>query len=149
MSRYTEQFGDDWDPAALDVTEAIKRAYGLGVAERLGERHPEELDRLTAAVDTAYERSIVSLSYEEGKRVAGDRPEETDDDVWESLIAGEGVVAAPDRFVGGEAEDRKVRRRGRSRRGREGPDAPPPIEAIEPPDRDPDVVEFPAFLFGP
>jgi hypothetical protein len=148
MSRYTDQFGD-WDPP-LDVTEVIKRAYGLGVAERLGDRHPEELGRLTAAVDSAYERSIVSLSYEEGKRVAGGRPDETDDDVWESLVAGEGVVAAPDRFVDGDSDE--PTRPGRADRhgsDRASPDAPPPIGAVDPPDREPDVVEFPSFLFGP
>ena len=89
MSHYERAFDTDWE--RLDADEASDRAYAIGVAERLGERNREELERIYGAVDTAYGRSMVELAYEEGRREAKEVAEEGVDSVeavWAELVEG-------------------------------------------------------------
>ncbi|WP_436934331.1 hypothetical protein [Halovenus marina] len=91
MSRYERAFGTDWD--SLDKTEAIERAYALGVATTLGEYHPDELDALRAEMNSAYDRSVLDLAFDEGKNEGRDlsveRSDPEDEQVWAELV-GEG-----------------------------------------------------------
>jgi hypothetical protein len=92
VTRYEREFGTDWE--TLDDEEATDRAYAIGVAERFGERHRDELQLIYDAVDTAYARSMIELAYEEGRQeamaVADDA--KSVDEVWDDLV-GDG---APD-----------------------------------------------------
>ena len=94
---YEDTFGTDW--TALDGREeAVRRAFALGVAARLGERHPGELDRISAEVDTSYDRSFVELAFHEGRDKASEH-QATDtarsDDVWDDLVEGETTLYTP------------------------------------------------------
>jgi len=87
MSRYERAYGTDW--TALDEDEAIDRAYALGVAASTGEYHPDELDRIREAVDTAYSQSVVDLAFEEGRteaREADADPDSEADRLWAALV---------------------------------------------------------------
>jgi hypothetical protein len=86
VSRYADAFGTDWEH--LDAEEATERAYAIGVAERLGERNREELQRIYATADSTYERSMVELAYREGRREAKAAAGGVDDldDVWDELV---------------------------------------------------------------
>lgn len=94
---YEQTYGTDWE--TLDRDEAMGRAFALGVAASLGHRHPDEYDRIIAEMDTAYNRSIVELAYEEGKNKAkkekhGGTTDETA--VWSELVEGEKVTVDED-----------------------------------------------------
>jgi len=65
---YEDSFSTAWDGEELDREEAIWRAYALGVAAALGEKHPEEYRELVAATG----RSLVEMAYDEGKSSAAD-----------------------------------------------------------------------------
>jgi len=95
---YEERFGTDWDELE-DREEAVRRAFALGVAARLGETHRGELDRISAAVDTSYDRSFVELAYHEGRDKASDLEPaaDADEDVWEELVTGETRIDPTDR----------------------------------------------------
>lgn len=89
---YADEYGTDW--TELEAGEAIERAYALGVAETLGQTHPDELDRLIDAVASAHDRSLVQLAYDEGrsrglKATAESAPSDDDDGVWSSLVTEE------------------------------------------------------------
>lgn len=88
---YAAELGTDWTDLSRD--EILHRAYALGVAETMGERHPDEYDRLQGTVETTYERSMVELAYQEGKQEASQfRRESGDTDptaVWDELVTGE------------------------------------------------------------
>lgn len=94
MSKYERAYGTDWE--RLDKDEAIDRAYALGVAASLGESHPDELDAVRAEMDTAYNKSVVDLAFDEGRTEARkiDAKAERDDDipVWAALVEGEPVA---------------------------------------------------------
>lgn len=86
MSVYVSDLGTDW--TTLDRDEALHRAFALGVATACGHPHPDEYDRVLAAVESAYERSMVELAYSEGKQKATDlRPDAADAEaVWTQLV---------------------------------------------------------------
>jgi len=130
MSNYARTYGS-WDELAVE--EAMERAYALGVAASLGEYHPDELDAIRAAMESAYERSVVDLAFDEGRTEGGeagdrDAPEES----WRALVEGEVTVDAEERPFG----------------GRDG--LPPAVDRIGALDRpaldSTDVVDLPSFL---
>lgn len=83
---YERTFGTDWD-ALDDRDEAIRRAYALGVAERLGDDNPKELDRLTSEAQTAYDEQFVTLAYRTGRTHAAEvSGYVSGDDAWGNLI---------------------------------------------------------------
>jgi len=85
---YEERFGTDWETLS-GREEAIRRAFALGVAARVGEHYPEELDRISDAVDTSYDRSFVELAYHEGRDTAAELdpdPEADPEDLWERVL---------------------------------------------------------------
>jgi hypothetical protein len=132
MSRYERTHGTDWE--TLGVDEAVDRAYALGVAASLGEFHPEELEAIREEMESAYDRSVVDLAFEEGKSEGKeiDTAEESDQQVWNELV-GEDPVTADDDVPTG---------------GRTGlPEAVDRIDAIERLDLDStDPVDRPSFL---
>jgi len=95
MSRYERTYDTDWD--SLDKDGAIDRAYALGVAASLGEYHPDELEAIRGEMESAYEKSVVDLAFEEGRTEGRTAGSETDEGgVWSRLVAGETVTADPD-----------------------------------------------------
>ncbi|MFB6201094.1 MAG: hypothetical protein ABEI98_03695 [Halorhabdus sp.] len=86
---YERTYGTDWE--TLGKNEAAERAFALGVAAALGEPNPDEYERVLETAGTSYDRSIVELAYQEGKRKAsGERPTVDDDtDVWDTLVEDE------------------------------------------------------------
>jgi len=135
MSNYERAYGTDWETLIED--EAVDRAYALGVAASMGEYHPEELEDIRDEMDTAYERSVVDLAFEEGKNEGReiDPPEEDDGGsaVWSELVEGETVTVDPRDVPTG---------------GRDGlPEAIDKMEALDRPDLDStDRVDRPDFL---
>lgn len=99
---YDARLGTDWD--SLDREEIIARAFALGVAAACGEPDRAEFERLLGELDSAYDRSIVELAYEEGRTKASAlrRGSESDDEVWEALV-GDGAAADDDRTAGAES----------------------------------------------
>lgn len=126
---YASEFGTDWTSLTRDA--AITRAYALGVAELLGERHPEELPRIIDQMETAYGRSLVELSFEEGKAKARDHTADTPDAIWDELVR----AGTPD--LSGEAPE-----------PRDGiPGSVTRIEMLNPPGDNLDRIRLPEFLF--
>jgi hypothetical protein len=80
---YDSEFDTDWDD--LDKESALERAFALGVARSLGTPDREEYERVRDAADTTYERSLIELSYDEGRRKASGRSAEKSA-VWEELV---------------------------------------------------------------
>ena len=83
---YDRTFGTDWDTLE-GHDEALWRAFGLGVAECLGEDYPGELDRISDAAETNYDRSFAELAYQKGRQHVqqfddGTAPEE----IWRILV---------------------------------------------------------------
>jgi hypothetical protein len=101
---YGERFGTEWD--SLSIDDVIERGYALGVAEVLGEEHEGEYDRLEAQTGSAYERSMLELSYQDGKKEARGTEATADEAVWSELVEDEEFVAEdvdvedPDEFDG-------------------------------------------------
>lgn len=83
---YDRTYGTDWETLSKD--EATERAFALGVATVLGTPYPDEYEAILSTASNSYDRSILELAYEEGKRKATDqRPEvESESTVWESLV---------------------------------------------------------------
>lgn len=101
MGRYDRTYGTDWE--TLDVDEAVDRAYALGVAASLGERHPDEREAIRDEMDSAYTRSVVDLAFDEGKNEA----RETDADgssqrIWTALVTEESVSVGPENASAGD-----------------------------------------------
>ncbi|MFB6309390.1 MAG: hypothetical protein ABEH35_08680 [Haloarculaceae archaeon] len=96
MSRYEAEYGTDWE--TLDKDGATERAYAIGVAERLGEFNREELERIYREMDSAYNKSMVELAYEEGRQEAVDVAAAADDGdaVWADLVEGEKTFIDPE-----------------------------------------------------
>lgn len=102
MSRYDRAFGRDWDD--LDREAAVERAYALGVASVVGEYHRDELDRVRGTADSAYERSVVDLAFDEGRSDAKDidPPEDEGDGddeaetIWAELVEEEAELPLSD-----------------------------------------------------
>jgi hypothetical protein len=131
---YDSAFDTDWDD--LDRESALERAFALGVARSLGDPDPEEYDRLKAAAETAYERSLIELSYEEGRRKAAGRTTQGTEEVWEDL------VVDPDVEV--EKPDHDADTEGRSSEGPPGMTERPDPKAL--PEDGLDRLRLPAFL---
>jgi len=81
---YESAFDTDWDD--LTKEEALERAFALGVARCLGEPAHEEYEQVLEAAKTTYERSLIELSYEEGRRKASGRAAEESTAIWEDLV---------------------------------------------------------------
>jgi hypothetical protein len=81
---YDAEFDTDWDD--LDKEGALERAFALGVARSLGNPNRAEYERVRDAAETTYERSLIELSYEEGRRKASGRQGEESMAVWEDLV---------------------------------------------------------------
>ncbi|TYT61633.1 hypothetical protein [Natrialba swarupiae] len=102
---YERAFGTDWERID-DREEVVRRAFALGVAARLGETHPGELERLESQTETSYAQSFVDLAYQKGRNEAREVHESADDDeVWEMLVEKKTVVEAPDRGEDDEFDD--------------------------------------------
>lgn len=88
---YERTFGTDWEE--LDRDEVLHRAFALGVSESLDEPVPEgEFDRLVDQVSGRYGQSLVELAYDEGRNKAGrPSPDTENEEVWSSLVEGEGT----------------------------------------------------------
>ena len=134
MSRYERSYGTNW--TVLDEDEALERAYALGVAASMGEYHPEELDAIREEMDTAYQRSVIDLAFDEGKNEARKLDSQADGatkTAWATLVEGEEITVDDDEIPTG---------------GRDGvPEAVDRIEALDLPDLDStDVVDLPDFL---
>ena len=87
---YDRTFGTEWDDLARE--EAVERAFALGVADGVGSKRPAELDRVLAAFENAYDRSLIELAYDEGRTKALEAAAEADDAeaVWDQLVDGTG-----------------------------------------------------------
>ena len=83
---YEETYSTDW--TSLSREQSIKRAFALGVATGCGYPNPTEYDRLVGAVETAYDRSIVELAFQEGVSKGKDKYNNgmTSKQVWETLV---------------------------------------------------------------
>jgi len=83
---YERAFDTDWE--SLSGDEAIRRMYALGIATELGHRLPEERSRIRGLASSAYERSVLDLAFEEGKRKVQDvHPHhESAEETWETLV---------------------------------------------------------------
>ncbi|WP_049987161.1 hypothetical protein [Halobellus rufus] len=90
---YERVFDTDWE--SLSGEEAIRRTYVLGIAAQLGYGNPEERSRIRALASSAYERSVLDLAFEEGKREVQDvRPmHDSDEETWEELVETEESAA--------------------------------------------------------
>jgi len=97
---YEERLGTDWEDLSDD--EALFRMFALGVATELGHPNPEEYDRLRRVANSSYGRSVLELSFQEGRqRASDDRPDyDGDGAVWEHLIENEDDVTAHTSDVG-------------------------------------------------
>ena len=83
---YDRTFGTDWDTLE-NRDEALWRAFGLGVAECLGEDYPGELDRVSDAAETNYDRSFAELAYQKGRQHVRQFDDGTDPaEIWRILV---------------------------------------------------------------
>lgn len=83
---YERAFETEW--RTISDEEAIRRMYALGVSTALGAPNRGEFERIRRQASTAYGRSVLQLSFEEGKRrVARNRGEyDSKQDLWEALV---------------------------------------------------------------
>lgn len=130
---YEDTFATDWD--RLDREEAVRRAYAIGVATVLGEDLVDEYERVLSEGATNYDRNLVELAYNEGRRLASLETSKDDgapvpDRVWRTLV-GRTTVAIDDERAWEPSDDRAML--GRPRRGK-------------PTDRDLERVRLPSFL---
>lgn len=130
MSRYRRDY-DDWD--SLTLEEAIDRAYALGVAASFDEYQPGELEAIREEMDSAYNRTLVDLAFDEGRNEALGLDAESADAVWDDLVGSTPGTVAPEEVPTG---------------GRGGlPAALDKVEALDRPDVDRrDAVDLPDFL---
>ena len=93
---YERVFETGWE--SLSGEEAIRRMYVLGIATELGHRLPDERSRIRALASNAYERSVLDLAFEEGKREVQDvHPHhESEEETWATLVE-ESESPAPSR----------------------------------------------------
>ncbi|WP_410766610.1 hypothetical protein [Haloferax sp. DFSO60] len=97
---YDQAFGTEW--RTLTDEELIRRMYALGVSTALGAPNQDEFERLRRQANTAYGRSVLQLSFEEGKqRVRNQRGNfETKADAWEALVEQDEEVEEVESAVG-------------------------------------------------
>ncbi|CCQ33929.1 hypothetical protein HLRTI_002274 [Halorhabdus tiamatea SARL4B] len=93
---YERTYGTDWETLGKD--EATERAFALGVAAVLGDPNPEEYERVLETTGRSYDRSLIELAYQEGKRKAAGRRDEVEAStaVWDELIEGDGEKTTVD-----------------------------------------------------
>lgn len=83
---YESTFSAEWSDLPRD--EAVERAYALGVAAACGDDNREEYEAIKTAADSAYDRSLIELSFDQGKSQAlqlqssGTDPE----GIWDELV---------------------------------------------------------------
>lgn len=83
---YERTFGTDWETLE-DRNEVLWRAFALGVAEALGKNHPGELERISDATDTNYDRSFAELAYQKGRQhVRQLEGEGSPQEIWKQLV---------------------------------------------------------------
>lgn len=123
---YEDRYGTDWE--TLDREAAVDRAYALGVAAACGAPDDHERDRLIAVGDTAYDRSMIELAYQEGKTHAYNRKRDRSDEqsVWDELVGEMDPISPPEREF--------------------FPGALSRFSAMLPPERQPELLELPSFL---
>ncbi|ACV12031.1 conserved hypothetical protein [Halorhabdus utahensis DSM 12940] len=87
---YERTYGTDWETLGKD--EAAERAFALGVAAEIGAGNPEEYERVLQAGGTSYDRSLIELAYQEGKRKAAGRRGDVEESttVWAELVEPDG-----------------------------------------------------------
>ena len=92
---YERAFDTDWE--SLSGEEAIRRMYALGIAAKLGHDRPDERRRIRDLASNAYERSVLDLSFEEGKReVTEVRPHHASDtELWPELVQSSELFPSP------------------------------------------------------
>ena len=95
MGRYERVYGTDW--TGLGKDEAIERAYALGVAALAHDEYdPDELDRIREEMDSAYNKSVVDLAFEEGKSEASEYADRAGTEggppPWAALVEGDSVT---------------------------------------------------------
>jgi hypothetical protein len=134
---YGDAFGVDWAPDGVDIDEATDRMFALGVASVVGDPPEGEYDRLRALADTAYERSMLDLSHEEGQQKARDVRRAPDRDA-------DGPEAVWDALVGAEGEP--TRSAAAAIRGSDLPDALAPAELLDRFEDDPSLLDPPGAL---
>lgn len=90
-------FDEDWDD--LDRSSGSRRAYALGVASVLGHGRPAEYDRIKQAADTTYDKTIIELAYNEGRRLASSEYDDSTspEAVWETLVEKPTTSSTPER----------------------------------------------------
>lgn len=106
---YEERFGTDWTEIA-DREEAVRRAFALGVAARMDEHYPGELDRISDQVESSYDRSFVELAYHEGRDKANRIDPGSDEDagdVWEQVVEETTQLDPTDRPEEGDAHEKR------------------------------------------
>ncbi|MFD1640539.1 hypothetical protein [Halohasta litorea] len=83
---YESSFSAEWSELARD--EAVERAYALGVAAACGHDNREEYEAIKAAADSTYDRSLIELSFEQGKSQALqlDASETDHEEIWDRLV---------------------------------------------------------------
>lgn len=84
---YESTFSAEWSELARD--EAVERAYALGVAAACGHDNREEYEAIKAAADSAYDRSLIELSFDQGRSQALQLQSSGNDDpeaIWDELV---------------------------------------------------------------
>lgn len=83
---YESTFSEEW--SQLERDEAVERAYALGVAAACGHDNREEYEAIKAGADTTYDRSLIELSFDQGRSQAlqlessGTEPNA----IWDQLV---------------------------------------------------------------
>ena len=83
---YDSTFPEEW--SQLERDEAVERAYALGVASACGHDNREEYEAIKAGADTTYDRSLIELSFDQGRSQAlqlestGTEPKA----IWDQLV---------------------------------------------------------------
>jgi len=62
---YDSTYTKEWDELTRD--EAVERAYALGVAAACGHDNRQEYESITDAAETSYDRSLIELSFDQGR----------------------------------------------------------------------------------
>jgi len=81
---YDRTFGTDWTD--LERGEAIDRAFALGVLDAAGEKRRRELSRLLDTAESAYDRSLIQLAYDEGRTQGLEAPADDSETLWTELV---------------------------------------------------------------
>jgi len=96
---YESTFSAEWSELPRD--EAVRRAYALGVAAACGHDNREEYEAIKAAADSTYDRSLIELSFDQGKSQALQLQSSGSDDehIWDQLVESS-TVQLPERDGG-------------------------------------------------